>query len=80
MSWIGQQVGVDATKFQQAYQSFGVAAKVRRATQLQNEYHIEGVPSFGIAGRFYTDGSLAGGMPRALQVVESLAARALTGR
>ena len=80
LSWIGQQAGVDATKFQQAYQSFGVAAKVRRATQLQNEYRIEGVPSFGIAGRFYTDGSLAGGMPRALQVVESLAARALSGR
>lgn len=80
LSWISQQAGVDAAKFQQTYQSFGVAAKVRRATQLQNEYHIEGVPSFGIAGRFYTDGSMAGGMSRALQVVESLAARALSGR
>ncbi len=80
LSWIGQQAGVDGTKFQQTYQSFGVASKVRRATQLQNEYHIEGVPSFGIAGRFYTDGSMAGGMSRALQVVESLAARALSGR
>lgn len=80
LSWISQQTGVDAAKFQQTYQSFGVAAKVRRATQLQNEYHIEGVPSFGIAGRFYTDGSMAGGMSRALQVVESLAARALSSR
>lgn len=80
LNWIGQQAGVDAAKFKQAYQSFGVAAKVRRATQLQNEYRIEGVPSFGVAGRFYTDGSLAGGMPRAVQVVESLAARALSGR
>ena len=80
LSWISQQAGVDAAKFQQTYQSFGVAAKVRRATQLQNEYHIEGVPSFGIPGRFYTDGSMAGGMSRALQVVESLAARALSGR
>lgn len=80
LSWIGQQAGVDTAKFTQAYQSFGVASKVRRATQLQNEYRIEGVPSFGVAGRFYTDGSMAGGMPRALQVVESLAARVLSGR
>ena len=80
LSWIGQQAGVDGAKFQQTYQSFGVASKVRRATQLHHEYHIEGVPSFGIAGRFYTDGSMAGGMSRALQVVESLAARALSGR
>jgi thiol:disulfide interchange protein DsbA len=33
---------------------------------------VQGVPSLGIAGRYYTDGSLAGGMARALQVVDAL--------
>jgi thiol:disulfide interchange protein DsbA len=43
--------------------------------QLQNDFRVEGVPSFGVAGRFYTDGSLAGSMDRALKVVESLVAQ-----
>jgi len=32
------------------------------------------VPALGVAGRYYTDGSLAKSMERALQVVDSLAA------
>jgi thiol:disulfide interchange protein DsbA len=64
--------GLDRAKFQELYNSFSVSAKARRATQLQNAYQVEGVPALGIAGRFYTDGSLAGGMERALQVTEYL--------
>jgi thiol:disulfide interchange protein DsbA len=41
---------------------------------LQNAYKVEGVPALGVAGRFYTDGSLAKSMERALQVVDSLVA------
>jgi thiol:disulfide interchange protein DsbA len=41
---------------------------------LQEAYKVEGVPALGIAGRFYTDAGLAGGMTRALLVVEMLAA------
>jgi thiol:disulfide interchange protein DsbA len=35
---------------------------LRRAVQLQDAYKVEGVPALGIAGRYYTDGSLAGSM------------------
>jgi len=52
-----------------------VASKVKRAVQLQNDFRVEGVPSLGIAGRYYTDGSLAGSMERALKVAESLLAQ-----
>jgi thiol:disulfide interchange protein DsbA len=31
-------------------------------------YEVDGVPALGIAGRYYTDGTLAGNMDRALQV------------
>lgn len=67
--------GVSTPDFNQAYHSFGVVSKARRATQLQQAFRVQGVPSFGIAGRYYTDGSLAGGMERALQVVDSLLAQ-----
>jgi thiol:disulfide interchange protein DsbA len=67
--------GVDKTKFLETYKSFGVASKLKRAVQLQNDYKVEGVPSFGIAGRFYTDGSIAGSMERAVKVAESLIAQ-----
>jgi len=74
-AWIDKQ-GVDGKKFAETYKSFGVAGKVKRAVQLQNDYRVEGVPSLGIAGRYYTDGTLAGSMERALKVAESLIARA----
>jgi thiol:disulfide interchange protein DsbA len=39
---------------------------------LQNEFKVEGVPSLGVAGRYYIDGTLATSMERALKVAESL--------
>ncbi|MEY4732910.1 MAG: Thiol:disulfide interchange protein DsbA precursor [Pseudomonadota bacterium] len=77
VEWVGKQ-GVDKAKFSETYKSFGVASKLKRAVQLQNDYKVEGVPSFGIAGRFYTDGSIAGSMERALKVAESLIAQSRT--
>lgn len=43
---------------------------------MQDFYKVEGVPALGIAGRYYTDGSMAGHMGRALQVAEHLIAEA----
>jgi len=74
-AWVEKQ-GVDGKKFAETYKSFGVAGKVKRAVQLQNDFRVEGVPSLGIAGRYYTDGSMAGGMDRALKVAEYLLAQA----
>ena len=69
-----QKQGIAKSDFDQAYQSFSVVSKARRATQLQQAFKVQGVPSLGIAGRYYTDGSLAGGMVRALQIVDALIA------
>ncbi len=71
--WVAKQ-GVDKAKFMEQFNSFTVATKATRSTQLQNAYRVEGVPALGVAGRFYTDGSMAKSMERALQVVESLVA------
>ena len=77
--WAAKQ-GVDRAKFVDVFSSFTVATKTTRATQLQNDYKVEGVPALGVAGRFYTDGSLSGNMPRALQVVDYLLAEIRAGR
>ena len=78
-TWIEKQ-GIDKTKFADTFKSFGVASKVKRAVQLQNDFKIEGVPSLGVAGKFYIDGTLAGSMERALQVAESMLAQVRQGR
>ncbi|QNP50296.1 thiol:disulfide interchange protein DsbA/DsbL [Diaphorobacter aerolatus] len=70
--WIGQQ-GVDVAKFKEAYNSFNTANLLRKAGQLQEAYQVEGVPSMGVGGKYYTDGTMAGNMQSVLQVVEYLA-------
>lgn len=77
--WVAKQ-GVDKAKFLEQYNSFAVATKASKATQLQNVYKVEGVPAMGVAGRFYTDGTLGKNMPRVLQVVDHLIAEVRAGR
>jgi thiol:disulfide interchange protein DsbA len=79
VAW-AEKNGLDKAKFQEIYNSFSVQTKARKATQLQNAFQVEGVPALGIAGRWYTDGSLAGNMGRALQVTDFLVAEARSKR
>lgn len=76
LAWADKEPGLDGKKFADMYKSFSVAGKVKRATQLQNSYQVSGVPSFGVAGRWYVDGELARSMDRALQIVEFLTGEA----
>ena len=75
LAW-AEKNGLDKSKFQEMYNSFSVSTKARRATQLQDAYKVQGVPAIGIAGRYYTDGTMAGNMDRALQITEFLVAEA----
>jgi thiol:disulfide interchange protein DsbA len=72
--------GLPEKKFLETFNSFGVASKARRATQLQEAFKVQGVPSLGVAGRFYTDGSLTQTMERALQVTDYLIGEVRRGR
>jgi len=67
--WVAKQ-GVDVEKFKAMYNSFTVATQVKQAMQLQDSYQVEGVPSMGVAGRYYVDGGKAGSMENVLKVVE----------
>lgn len=79
IDWVAKQ-GVDKAKFSELFNSFSMATKASRATQLQNAYGVQGVPALGVAGRFYTDGTLAGSMGRVLQIVDFLVAEVRAGR
>jgi protein dithiol oxidoreductase (disulfide-forming) len=73
-----KSAGGDDAKFLDAYKSFGVATKLRQGKQLAEAYKIDGVPTLGIHGRFFTSGSLAGTHERALAVADQLIKRAKT--
>ena len=68
--------GGDGTKVVESLKSFGVATKMRQAKQAFEAYKIDGVPSIGIHGRWFTSGSLANGNEKALAVADILIQRA----
>ena len=52
--WIAAQQGVDAKKFEETYDSFGVNNKVQRAAQLTKAYQIRGTPTVTVNGKYVT--------------------------
>jgi len=74
LDWVKAQ-GLDAAKVGDTMKSFAVATKLRQSKQLAEAYHIEGVPTLGIQGRFMTSPSIAGTAERALAVADALIAQ-----
>jgi thiol:disulfide interchange protein DsbA len=85
--------GIDRAKFTEAYNSFSVQSKVRRAVQLESAYKINQVPTIAIDGRYLTSPADAGkSLPQAqqfsepalhtavVQVMDNLVARSLAAR
>jgi protein dithiol oxidoreductase (disulfide-forming) len=64
--------GGDGAKVVEAMKSFGVTTKLRQAKQALEGYKIDGVPSMGIHGRWFTSGSLTGSNDKALAVADFL--------
>ena len=71
--------GVDRKQFLDTYNSFGVRTRMQRATQLTAAYKIDGVPVFGVAGKFVTAPSMVGSNAGALKMVEQLVDRVRKG-
>jgi thiol:disulfide interchange protein DsbA len=74
-AWLDKN-GVEGVKFTEVANSFAVQTKLRQARQLTDAYRIDGVPALGVHGRFYTSGSLAGSLDRALSVTDFLIGQA----
>jgi thiol:disulfide interchange protein DsbA len=71
LAWAEMQ-GLPRAKVSELYNAFPINLKARKATQLQDAFMVDGVPSLGVAGRYFTSGSLARNMERALQVTDHL--------
>lgn len=74
LAWAEKQ-GIAKDRFADLYKSFAITSKVRKATQLQEAYAVDGVPSLGIHGRYFTSATQAGNLQRALQVTDALIAQ-----
>jgi thiol:disulfide interchange protein DsbA len=78
--------GIDRAKFLDAWNSFGVQAKLRRANAMMSAYRIEEWPMVAVGGRYMTSPSRAGSasaaqteeqmQQAALQVMDYLVAKA----
>jgi thiol:disulfide interchange protein DsbA len=71
--------GVDRKQFLDTYASFGVRTRMQRASQLTAAYKIDGVPAFGVAGKWLTAPSMAGSNAGALKIVDALVERTRKG-
>jgi thiol:disulfide interchange protein DsbA len=60
IKWAGQQ-GIDAAKFAQVYDSFGIDAKVRGAMTMGRDYGVQFTPSLAVNGKYYTGPSMVTG-------------------
>ena len=64
--------GVDETKFREAYNSFMVDAKMRKAKSMGPRYGVVSVPTMVINGKYKTNGPLAKGQNNMTKVMNRL--------
>jgi thiol:disulfide interchange protein DsbA len=72
--------GVDRDAFLNAFNSFGVDTKVKRAEVLGRRYEADGVPTIIVDGRYRTSSSMAGGHEQLMKVVDYLIKKAAAER
>jgi thiol:disulfide interchange protein DsbA len=78
IAWAKAQ-GLNEAEFTGLFRSMSVDSKARQARALSDAYRIDGVPSIGVQGRFFTSGSLAGRADRVLSVTDFLIQRSRQG-
>ena len=68
-----QKNGVNVQKFEEAYKSFGVLSKVKRAEQMTAAYKVTGVPALAVEGKYLVGGK---DFADALAITDKLIAKA----
>jgi thiol:disulfide interchange protein DsbA len=72
--------GIATADFDAAFASPAVAARLRRAEELNALYGVTATPSLGVNGRYLTNPGLAGSNERMLAVVDAIVADETQGR
>ncbi len=79
LEWMAKK-GVDRAKFAEAWKSFNVQSRTKRAVQLTQAYDISGVPSLVVDGKYLTSVSLTGSPEGLMQVLDELIVKARAER
>lgn len=79
LKFVAEQ-GVDAAKFKEAMNSFGVRLKVEKAKQANEAYGINSVPTIVVDGKYITSPKMARGDAEVMKVVDFLVQQAAKGR
>lgn len=79
LDWAAKR-GVNRARLSDAFNSFGVAAKVARAKQMSKAYRLTGVPALAVGGKYLTSASMTGSHQKALEAVDALIAMERRGR
>jgi protein dithiol oxidoreductase (disulfide-forming) len=66
--------GVDETTFNNTFTSFGVDTQLARANDLLQRYGVEGTPAVVVAGKYLTNGTMAGSYGNWFAIIDELAA------
>ena len=66
--------GVDPAAFTNAWNSMSVDVKVRQADDLVRRYRVEGTPAMIVAGKYFTDVGMAGGVAQMIALMDDLVA------
>ena len=74
------EIGIDEKAFREAYNSFTVETKVRKAQDLNLRYGIDGVPAVIVNGKYRTSPSQTGGKERFIEVVNTLVGQELAAK
>jgi protein dithiol oxidoreductase (disulfide-forming) len=53
-----KSIGIDATKFNEVYDSFGIDAKLQRSASMAKSYGIQFTPAMAINGKYWTGPSM----------------------
>ena len=75
LEWMAKK-GVDSKKFGDAWASFAVQGKVKRAAALTQAYDVTGVPALVVDGKYVTSVSMTGSAERLMQTLDELIAKA----
>ncbi len=79
LDWMARK-GIDRNKFAEAWRSFSVQSKTKRAVQLTQSYDITGVPTLVVDGKYVTSVSMTGSPEGLMQTLDGLIAKARAER
>ena len=77
--WITSNGG-DGAKYREMWNSAEIKAKVDAAHEMLDTYHVRGVPTLVVDGKYATSARIAGSVRQMMVVVEQLVARARAER